>query len=88
MGNIMISVDEEKEKEIRKYAQEVYGGKKGSLSEFVWAAISDYISHFKKEHERQLAIKRMLDRMKHAKKLGILNKEGKAYSSRDELYER
>ncbi len=86
MGNIMISVDDEKEKEIRKYAQEIYGGKKGSLSEFVWAAIADYISRTKKEYERKAAVKRMLARMENAKKLGILNKEGKVYSSRDEIY--
>lgn len=84
----MISVDDEKEKEIRKYAHELYGGKKGSLSEFIWQAIAHFISEAKKEHDRDQAFKRMIERMKHAKKLGILNKEGKAYSSRDELYER
>ena len=82
----MISVDDEKEKEIRKYAQQLYSGKKGSLSKFVWHAIYEYISRITKEHQRQEAVKRMLERARNAKKLGILNKEGKAYSSRDELY--
>lgn len=36
--------------------------------------------------KRNETIKRMLTRMQNAKKLGILNKEGKAYSSREELY--
>ncbi|MDO8553309.1 MAG: hypothetical protein Q7S22_00750 [Candidatus Micrarchaeota archaeon] len=88
MGNIMISVNDDNEREIRKYAQEIYGGKKGSLSEFVWAAIADYISHFKKEYDNEISFKRMIERAKHAKKLGILNKDGMAYTSRDELYER
>ncbi|MBI5046219.1 hypothetical protein HZC07_00615 [Candidatus Micrarchaeota archaeon] len=88
MGNIMISVDEEKEKEIRKYAHEICGGKKGSLSEFVWEAIEHYIFELKKEKNRHVAFDRMINRMKNAKKLNILNKEGMAYSSRDELYER
>lgn len=82
MGNIMISVDDEKEKEIRKYAQEIYGGKKGSLSEFVWAAIADYISHVKKDHERKAAVKRMLARMEKGISIGF-----KGYKSRDEIYE-
>ena len=86
MGNLMISVDDEKEKEIRKYAQEVCGGKKGSLSEFIWQAIAQFIEEKKQGHERKAAIERMLHRMRNAKKLGILNKEGKAYSSRDEIY--
>ena len=39
------------------------------------------------EHEgKDAAINRMLERMRNAKKLGILNKDGKAYSSREELY--
>lgn len=82
----MISVGEEEEKEIRKYAHELHGGKKGSLSEFVWQAINHYIKEIEKEHEREAAFKRMIERAKNAKKLGILNKEGKVYSSRDELY--
>ncbi len=86
MGNIMISVDDEKEMEIRRYVQEVEGGKKGSLSEFVWKAIASYIEGINRQRSRQVAVVRMLDRMKSARKLGILNKEGKAYSSRDELY--
>ncbi len=88
MGNLMISVGDEEEKEIRKYAHELYGGKKGSLSEFVWEAIDHYIKEIKKEDNRDAAFKRMIERAKNAKRLGILNKEGKAYSSRDELYER
>ncbi len=86
MANIMISVDDEKELEIRKYAQEVFGGKKGSLSDFIWAAVAEYISNMKKGHERNAAIKRMLERMNSARKLGILNKDGKAYLTRDEMY--
>jgi len=84
----MISVDEEKENTIRHYAQEISGGKKGSLSEFIWITVSHYIEEFKQKHEKEASFKRMIERMKHAKKLGILNREGKAYSSRDELYER
>lgn len=82
----MISVDDEKEKEIRKYAHDLCGGKKGSLSEFIWQAVESYLNSIKKGNERQAAIKRMLNRMKNAKKLDILNKEGKAYSSRSEIY--
>ncbi|MBI5227071.1 hypothetical protein HY988_00650 [Candidatus Micrarchaeota archaeon] len=86
MGNVMISLEDDDEKELRKYAQQISGGKKGSLSEFVWQAIAHYISETKKEQERNAAFERILERAKHAKKLGILNKEGKVYSSREEIY--
>ncbi len=78
----MISVSQEKENEIRKYAQEVMGGKKGSLSDFIWEAVSSYINNLKKEHERQAAVERMLSRMRKGMHIGF-----KGYTSREELYE-
>ncbi|HLC71171.1 MAG TPA: ribbon-helix-helix domain-containing protein [Candidatus Nanoarchaeia archaeon] len=82
MGNIMISVDDEKEKEIRKYAQEVYGGKKGSLSEFISQAVTNYILSIKKEYERKAAHKRLIERMKKGLDIGYTG-----YKTRSELYE-
>ena len=81
MGNIMISVDDEKEKEIRKYAQELNGGKKGSLSDFVWLAINQYILTLNKEHEREIARQRMLNRMRKGLDIGYLE-----YTKRSDLY--
>ncbi|MFA4980706.1 MAG: hypothetical protein WC589_24565 [Sphingobacterium sp.] len=77
----MISVDDEKEKQIRAYAQEVCGGKKGSLSAFVWQAIAQYISQTKKEYEREAARKRIIERMKKGLDIGFTG-----YKKRSELY--
>lgn len=83
----MISIDDEDEKKIRRYAQEMYGGKKGSLSEVFIKAIKEFFEHQKREKEKEEYRFNLIKNMKNAKKLNIL-KDGKAYASRAELYER
>ncbi len=78
----MISVDDKKETEIRHYAQQLYGGKKGSLSEFVWNAIAHYIEEIRKEEKRKAAHKRLIQWMKKGINIGY-----KRYKTRSELYE-
>ncbi len=76
MGNVMIALDDEYEKLLRRLAQEKYGGKKGSLSEVVKEALD------KLKSDRDLVKERLKRRLTE----GISFKY-KMYKKRDEIYD-
>jgi hypothetical protein len=80
MGNIYLSLDDDHEAMLRQIAQEKYGSKKGSLSE----AVMDAIDKLAKENKKLRAKGKLIESMEKGYKLGF---KGKAYSSRDELYD-
>jgi hypothetical protein len=80
MGNIYLSLDDDHETLLRQLAAEKYGSKKGSLSEVVMAAIDELA----KENEKLRAKTRIIERMEKGYNLGF---KGKAYTTRDELYD-
>lgn len=76
-----ISLGKEKEKLLRKMAQEKYGGKKGSLT----AVIEEALDVLQRDQER----KRSLDRAIAHMKKGFIDLRGKKpYEKRADLYER
>lgn len=80
MGNVYLSLDEDHEAILRQIAVEKYGSKKGSLSEAVMAAIDELA----KENKKLAAKAKLLESMEKGYNLGF---KGKAYSTRDELYD-
>lgn len=80
MGNVYLSLDDDHEAKLRQIAAEKYGSKKGSLSETVMAAIDELA----KENKKLAAKAKLLESMEKGFNLGF---KGKAYASRDELYD-
>jgi hypothetical protein len=67
MGQIVLSLKNETEKELRKLAVDLYNGKKGALSEIV----SRGITLVSEEEKRSVAHKRLLEYARNAKDLGV-----------------
>ena len=80
MGNVLVSLDDEHEELLRTLTKERYGGKKGSMSKVVQAALDE----LKKNAKRETAKKKLLQMLEKGLDLGF---KGKAYESRDELYD-
>lgn len=79
MGNVIIAMDEETEKIMRRLAKRKYGGKKGSLSKVVSEALHKYNSQDKREKE----IDEFIDNY-----AGKFDSGGyKMYRHRDEIYD-
>jgi predicted transcriptional regulator len=76
---ITISVDEDTDKKIRRYAMEVYGNKKGALQKAYKDAVDMLTAAEEQEEIRSAALKRLEKGVKSNKKWKF---------SRDELYER
>ncbi len=76
MGNVMVVLDDEHERRLRRLAQQKYGGKKGSLSKVVWEALDQM------EEKGKTALEQLEEMMKNAKPV-----EYKRYKHRSELYE-
>ncbi len=76
---ITISVDEDTDKKIRRYAMEVYGNKKGALQKAYKDAVDMLTAAEEQEEIRSAALKRLEKGVKSNKKWKF---------NRDELYER
>jgi Arc/MetJ-type ribon-helix-helix transcriptional regulator len=76
MGNVMIALDDEHEKLLRRLAQEKYGGKKGSLSEVVKEALD------KLRSDRDVVKERLKKRLSEG-----ISFEYKMYKNRNEIYD-
>lgn len=84
----MIALDDDEEMLLRQLAQEIYQGKKGSLSDVVATAIEEFAEKRKKEQGKKAAAERILKRIEKGRDLGLgLDKKKKVYESREELYE-
>ena len=81
MGNIIISLDDKRESELRKIAREEFGGKKGSIS----AVIAEALDELKKRNRRQKAINNTIKIMEKGFDLGI--GKNKVYEKRDDIYD-
>ncbi|OGY44623.1 MAG: hypothetical protein A2729_03515 [Candidatus Buchananbacteria bacterium RIFCSPHIGHO2_01_FULL_39_14] len=79
MTTITISVDNEIEQQFRKYAQEIYEGKKGFLGDAITQAMKEWLEQKKQQNLAEQAI----TQWKKGHKLGKL-----LYTKREELYGR
>lgn len=82
MGNVLISMDEKTEKDMRDLAKDLFGGRKGALSKTVAVAVED----LKKKSKKKKALKELLEVMKGGFDMGLNGK--KVYEKRSELYDR
>ncbi|MEK6981749.1 MAG: hypothetical protein AABX38_02355 [Candidatus Micrarchaeota archaeon] len=80
MGNVYITLDEEHEIFLRQQVQEKYGSKKGSISTVIQQALDELREKEKKEQIR----KQFFQTIDKGINLGF---KGKAYTSRDEIYD-
>jgi DNA invertase Pin-like site-specific DNA recombinase len=80
LGNVYISIDDDHEAMLRRIAAERYGAKKGSISEAVMAAIDELEKKSKKERAKA----KLIESMEKGYDLGF---KGRAYKTRDELYD-
>lgn len=78
MGNVMLSIDEETEKLLRRLAHVRYGGKKGAISKVVSEALQKYDG----DDENEKLRKRFFARMQKG-----LSFEYKMYGHRSEIYD-
>jgi ribosomal protein S7 len=76
MGNVMVVLDEEHERRLRRLARVRYGGKKGSLSKVVREALDQM------EMKDQTALEEFLELAKNAKPVKY-----KMYRNRSEIYD-
>ncbi|MBI2597751.1 MAG: hypothetical protein HYW50_00990 [Candidatus Diapherotrites archaeon] len=83
MGDVLISLNDEKEKRLRQLAKEIYSGKKGSLSNTVSESISLLYSARMVRHKKG-SFERLLKTMETGYHLGFGDK--KIYKKREELY--
>ncbi|HIH20376.1 TPA: hypothetical protein HA244_03855 [Candidatus Micrarchaeota archaeon] len=82
MGNVLVSLDDDVEEQLRRLAQEIYSGKKGAIS----YVVSEAVMEMAQKDKRQKAIERAIKNMQ--KGLHLRLGERKAYENRDEIYER
>ena len=82
MGNIMISLDDEQEKKARELAQQIYGGKKGSLSQVFNQAIKAYVKALEMTKQKTDARKRIIERLEKGLDIGYTR-----YTKRSETYD-
>ncbi len=82
MGNVLVSLDGEDEKLLRRLALERYGGRRGAIREIVAEGIREVAS----KDERRAAVRRLLSSMKEGFNLGLKGDQ-KPYRTRDELYD-
>ena len=83
MADVLISLSDEEEEKLRALAQELYGGKRGSLSNVVSLALSMVESS--KKQEKKQTLQRLIKTMEEGYSLAY--KEKKVYEKRAELYE-
>ncbi|MFH0927025.1 MAG: hypothetical protein V1822_00415 [Candidatus Micrarchaeota archaeon] len=76
MGNVMVVLDDEHERKLRRMAQQKYGSKKGSLSKVVWEALDEM------EAKGKTATEELEEMFNTAKPVRY-----KMYKNRSELYE-
>ncbi len=81
MGNVMISLGDDKEMLLRNLAQEMYGGKKGAISAVVLHALEEVAV----KNKRMRAARHQIALMKTGFNLGLKNK--KVYNTRNEIYD-
>ena len=83
MGDVLISLNDEKEKKLRRLAKKLYSGKKGSLSNTVSDSISLlYSTNFMRR--KKATFQRLVKTMEQGYRIGFAGK--KAYEKREELY--
>ncbi len=78
---MLISLDDTHERLLRRLAKERHEGRKGSIR----AVVEEGIDELAKKAHKELAVERMLARMRKGMSLGF--GKGKAYESRNELYD-
>lgn len=76
MGNVMVVLDEEHERRLRRMAQQKYGGKKGSLSKVVWEALDEM------DEKGKTALEEFQELVKNAKGFKYT-----MYKNRSEIYD-
>lgn len=81
MGNLLISLDDRREKTLRELAKEMHGGKKGSISE----TVAEGIDALAKNKRRLRALKHQLALMEKGFVSGLKSK--KVYEKRSEIYD-
>ena len=83
MGNVLISLDEEHEKLLRKLSQSEHDGKKGSLSAVVGEALEKLFHAKLAEKNKENDFDLFIDNLKK----GGLKTKYKMYSKRSEIYD-
>lgn len=81
VGNVLVVLDDEKERLLRELAREKYNGKKGAIS----ATVAEGIEALAKKDKRFKAIENQLALMEKGFDFGLKNK--KAYTKRSEIYD-
>lgn len=80
MGNVLVSLDDELEAFLRRFAREKYGARKGSISR----SVADALASLQESARREEARKRLMEDMERGVYLGL---KGKAYEKRDDIYD-
>ncbi len=80
MGNVLVSLGDESEEFLRRFAREKYGAKKGAISKSVQDALASLRGTEKKEEAK----KRLFESMRKGFNLGL---KGKAYGKRSDIYD-
>ncbi len=83
MGNVLVSLDDEVERKLRRLAREDYGGKKGALSE----AVTRGVLALDAQRERRRWAAEALELARNSGWSMNLKPGEKVYESRDELYD-
>lgn len=82
MVHVMISLDADKQKLLRRLARGRYGDKHGAVS----AVVVDGLQELEKQDRQMLARSRLVEMMRKGFEFGL--KGRKAYEKRSEIYER
>ncbi len=81
MGNVLVSLDVEREKALRTIAREEFGGKKGAISAVVASAIDELL----KKKKKTRAVRHQLELMRKGFNMGLSEKA--AFKKRGEVYD-
>ena len=80
MGNVLISLDEDYEALLRRFARERHGARKGAIS----ATVEEALSALSFKEDKEKARKLMFEEMDRGVHLGL---KGKIYNKRDDIYD-
>lgn len=83
MADMLISLDNERERKVRELAQEMHQGKKGALTETIEEAIDKLYEEAAHRQRKKASLERLMRILEKGYPLG--NKE--PYKNRSELYE-
>lgn len=85
MADMLISFDDENERKLRELARELYGGRKGSLTEAAVEAVSHRYAEIERAKKKKASLERLIRMMEKGFPIGLGKKE--PYEKRSELYE-